>query len=37
MKKILVAPSTDPCAIKDLTKYVQELEAAGADLIQKHT
>ncbi len=33
MKKILVAPSTDPCAIKDLTKYVQELEAAGADLI----
>ena len=33
MKKILVAPSTDPCAVKDLTKYVQELEEAGADLI----
>ncbi len=33
MKNILIAPSTDPCAVKDLTKYVKELEEAGADLI----
>lgn len=33
MKKIMIAPSTDPCAVKDLTKYVKELEDAGADLI----
>ena len=29
MKNILIAPSTDPCAVKDLTKYVKELEEAG--------
>lgn len=33
MKKILIAPSTDPCPVKDLTKYVKTLEEAGADLI----
>ena len=33
MKKIQIAPSTDPCPIKDLTKYVKELEGCGADLI----
>lgn len=33
MKKILIAPSTDPCPIKDLTKYVKDLEKDGADWI----
>ena len=33
MKKILVAPSTDPCDIKDLAIYVKELEKQGADWI----
>jgi len=33
MKKIQIAPSTDPCPIKDLTKYVKEVEGCGADLI----
>lgn len=33
MKNILIAPSTDPCPIKDLTKYVQELENSKADWI----
>lgn len=33
MKKVLIAPSTDPCVIKDLTKYVKELDRAGADWI----
>ena len=33
MKKIQIAPSTDPCPIRDLTKYIKELEESGADLI----
>ena len=33
MKKILIAPSTDPCPIKNLTTYVKQLEDAGADWI----
>lgn len=33
MKKVLIAPSTDPCAIKDLTEYVKQLEKDGADWI----
>lgn len=31
MKKVLIAPSTDPCSVKDLTKYAKEIEKAGAD------
>ena len=31
MKEVLIAPSTDPCAVKDLTKYAKEMEKAGAD------
>lgn len=33
MKNVLIAPSTDPCPVKDLTKYIKELEEDGADLI----
>lgn len=31
MKNILIAPSTDPCPIKDLGQYAKKLELAGAD------
>ncbi len=31
MKKVLIAPSTDPCSINELTKYAKEVEKAGAD------
>ncbi|MBQ8761938.1 MAG: ribulose-phosphate 3-epimerase [Clostridia bacterium] len=30
-KKVLIAPSTHPCPLKDLSKYAKELELAGAD------
>ncbi len=33
MKKILIAPSTEPCPIKELTGYVKDLEKQGADWI----
>ncbi len=33
MKKVLIAPSTDPCSINELTKYAKEVEKAGADIL----
>ena len=30
-KKVLIAPSTHPCPIKELSKYAKELELNGAD------
>ncbi len=31
MKNLLIAPSTDPCPIKDLTEYAKLVEKSGAD------